>query len=87
MRPEAKQAASKARSGCGWERMRAQNEASTSAADVAEPWMADFGFEILRGRAMGVVEIVPKSGVFDYTSKYTKGLTEYVLIVCFDCMF
>jgi D-alanine-D-alanine ligase len=32
---------------------------------------------ILRGRAMGVVEIVPKSGVFDYTSKYTKGLTEY----------
>jgi D-alanine-D-alanine ligase len=26
---------------------------------------------------MGVVEIVPKSGVFDYTSKYTKGLTEY----------
>jgi D-alanine-D-alanine ligase len=32
---------------------------------------------ILRGRAMGVVEIVPKSGVFDYSSKYTKGLTEY----------
>jgi D-alanine-D-alanine ligase len=32
---------------------------------------------LLRGRAMGVVEIVPKSGVFDYSSKYTKGLTEY----------
>ena len=32
---------------------------------------------LLSGRAMGVVEIVPKSGVFDYTSKYTKGLTEY----------
>lgn len=32
---------------------------------------------ILRGRAMGVVEITPKSGVFDYTSKYTKGMTEY----------
>ncbi len=32
---------------------------------------------LLRGRAMGVVEIVAKSGVFDYTSKYTKGLTEY----------
>lgn len=32
---------------------------------------------LLRGRAMGVVEIVPKSGVFDYTSKYSKGLTEY----------
>jgi D-alanine-D-alanine ligase len=33
---------------------------------------------LLRGRAMGVVEIVPKSGLFDYTSKYTKGLTEYL---------
>lgn len=33
---------------------------------------------ILRGRAMGIVEIAPKSGVFDYTSKYTKGLTEYI---------
>ncbi len=32
---------------------------------------------LLRGRAMGVVEIAPKSGVFDYSSKYTKGLTEY----------
>jgi D-alanine-D-alanine ligase len=32
---------------------------------------------LLRGRAMGVVEIAPKSGVFDYASKYTKGLTEY----------
>jgi D-alanine-D-alanine ligase len=33
---------------------------------------------LLRGRAMGIVEVVPKSGVFDYTSKYTKGLTEYL---------
>jgi D-alanine-D-alanine ligase len=33
---------------------------------------------LLHGRAMGVVEIVPKSGVFDYTSKYTKGLTTYL---------
>jgi D-alanine-D-alanine ligase len=32
---------------------------------------------LLRGRAMGVVEIAPKSGVFDYSSKYTKGQTEY----------
>ncbi|MDP2137838.1 MAG: D-alanine--D-alanine ligase [Candidatus Didemnitutus sp.] len=32
---------------------------------------------ILKGRAMGVVEIAPKSGVFDYSSKYTKGLTTY----------
>ncbi len=32
---------------------------------------------VLRGRALGVVEIRPKSGLYDYTSKYTKGLTEY----------
>ncbi len=32
---------------------------------------------VLRGQALGVVEIRPKSGVYDYTSKYTKGLTEY----------
>jgi D-alanine-D-alanine ligase len=32
---------------------------------------------VIGGRAMGVVEIRPKSGVYDYTSKYTKGLTEY----------
>lgn len=32
---------------------------------------------VLNGGAMGVVEIRPKSGVYDFTSKYTKGLTEY----------
>lgn len=37
----------------------------------------EFTIGLLRGRAMGVVEIVPQSGVFDFTSKYTKGLTEY----------
>jgi D-alanine-D-alanine ligase len=33
---------------------------------------------ILNGRAMGVVEIRPRSGVYDYASKYTKGMTEYL---------
>lgn len=32
---------------------------------------------ILQGRALGVVEIIPRSGHFDYTSKYTAGLTDY----------
>ncbi len=32
---------------------------------------------VLDGRAMGVVEIRPRSGVYDYASKYTKGLSEY----------
>ncbi|HXA14246.1 MAG TPA: D-alanine--D-alanine ligase [Opitutaceae bacterium] len=47
-------------------------------------WLAEsrvFGRElsvgVLGGRAMGIVEIRPKSGRYDYTSKYTKGLTEY----------
>ena len=25
------------------------------------------------------MEIVPKSGFYDYTSKYTKGMTEYIV--------
>jgi D-alanine-D-alanine ligase len=33
---------------------------------------------ILHGQAMGVVEIVPQSGRYDYTSKYTKGLTDFI---------
>jgi D-alanine-D-alanine ligase len=58
------------------------------AAKLAEighgTWLVErriFGRElsigVLGGRAMGVVEIRPKSGIYDYTSKYTKGLTEY----------
>lgn len=33
---------------------------------------------IIEGRALPVVEIAPRSGIFDYESKYTKGLTEYL---------
>jgi D-alanine-D-alanine ligase len=32
---------------------------------------------VLNGRAMGVVEIVSASGVYDYEAKYTPGATEY----------
>ncbi len=32
---------------------------------------------VLNGKAMGVVEIRPASGVYDYAAKYTKGMTEY----------
>ena len=32
---------------------------------------------ILGGRALGIVEIRPRSGVYDFASKYTKGATEY----------
>ncbi len=33
---------------------------------------------VMLGRPMGIVEIRPKSGIYDYASKYTKGLTEYL---------
>ena len=33
---------------------------------------------VLAGRALGIVEIRPHSGVYDFASKYTKGATEYV---------
>jgi D-alanine-D-alanine ligase len=32
---------------------------------------------VLGGSAMGIVQISPKSGVYDYASKYTRGMTEY----------
>ncbi len=32
---------------------------------------------VLQGRVLPVVEVVPKSGFYDYQSKYTKGMTDY----------
>ncbi len=64
---------------------RAQLEAALAGLEPGE-WLVErrvIGREltvgVLNGRAMGVVEIRPKSGLFDYTSKYTKGLTEYLV--------
>ncbi|HSA60533.1 MAG TPA: D-alanine--D-alanine ligase [bacterium] len=34
---------------------------------------------MVNGRALPVVEIVPKSGFYDYASKYTKGATDYIV--------
>jgi D-alanine-D-alanine ligase len=33
---------------------------------------------ILDGRVLGAIEVVPKSGLYDYTAKYTPGATEYI---------
>ncbi|WP_394850453.1 D-alanine--D-alanine ligase [Pendulispora brunnea] len=33
---------------------------------------------VLDGRVLGAIEIVPKSGVYDYHAKYTVGATEYI---------
>jgi D-alanine-D-alanine ligase len=32
---------------------------------------------VMGGSAMGIVQVSPKSGVYDFASKYTKGMTEY----------
>jgi D-alanine-D-alanine ligase len=32
---------------------------------------------LLNGRVLGAVEVVPRSGIYDYASKYTPGATEY----------
>ncbi len=47
---------------------------------IAEPRLRgrELTVGVLNGRAMGVVEIRPRSGVFDFASKYTKGATEYL---------
>lgn len=52
----------------------------TSGRWVAEQRLIgrELSVGVLRGAAMGVVEIRPHSGVYDYTSKYTKGTTEYL---------
>jgi D-alanine-D-alanine ligase len=62
---------------------RAELERALAGA-TSGTWLIEqriFGRElaigVLDGKAMGVVEIRPKSGVYDYTSKYTKGMTEY----------
>lgn len=58
--------------------------AAALAACTPGPWVAEqriFGREttigILDGRALGVVEIKPKGGAYDYKHKYTAGMTEY----------
>jgi D-alanine-D-alanine ligase len=39
---------------------------------------AEIHVGILDGRVLGAIEVVPKSGLYDYRAKYTPGLTEYV---------
>jgi D-alanine-D-alanine ligase len=34
---------------------------------------------ILDGKVLGAIEVVPKSGLYDYEAKYTPGATEYIL--------
>ncbi len=63
---------------------RAEIESALAPIEAGD-WLAEqkiVGREVtvgvIQGQALPVVEIVPKSGVFDYEAKYTKGLTEYL---------
>jgi len=46
---------------------------------LAEPRLVgrELSVGVIGGRALGVVEIRPRSGLYDFASKYTKGATEY----------
>jgi D-alanine-D-alanine ligase len=59
--------------------LAAKLAAITSGSWLIEPRLIgrELSIGVLGGKAMGVVEIRPKSGVYDFTSKYTKGATEY----------
>jgi len=62
-----------------------RTELETALATVREgTWLIEqrisgreLSVGVLQNQALGVVEIRPKSGVYDFSSKYTKGLTEY----------
>lgn len=38
----------------------------------------DYTVALLKGKALPPIEIRPRKGIYDYESKYTKGMTEYV---------
>jgi D-alanine-D-alanine ligase len=63
----------------------AEVEAALNKLSVDGQWMAErrlvgreMSIGILGGKALGIVEIVPKQGVYDYQTKYTKGSSEYL---------
>lgn len=66
-----------------------EGEAAVAAALAQVPasgrWMAErrlqgreLSLGLLDGQALGLVEIVPRQGVYDYRSKYTPGSSEYL---------
>ncbi len=64
----------------------AEVEAALAEIPAVGQWMAErriqgreMSIGILGGKALGVVEIVPKTGVYDYKTKYTQGSSEYLV--------
>ncbi len=64
----------------GHEQIAAALAALTPGNWIAEPRLVgrELSVGVLGGKALGVVEIRPRSGVYDFASKYTKGATEYL---------
>jgi D-alanine-D-alanine ligase len=64
----------------GREQIAAALAALTPGNWIAEPRLVgrELSVGVLGGKALGVVEIRPRSGVYDFASKYTKGATEYL---------
>lgn len=71
-------------SSVGLHRLASAADWQALAIEDTGSWMAEMpvkGVEIavsvLDGRALPIVEVAPKSGVYDFSSKYTTGATEY----------
>jgi D-alanine-D-alanine ligase len=71
-------------SSIGLHRLASKAEWQDLDIDLSLHWMAEMpvsGVEIavsvLGGKALPIVEVAPKSGVYDYASKYTAGATQY----------
>lgn len=62
-----------------------------SNVNLADEWLIqqrvsgrELTVGVFDGEAGGVVEILPKGGAYDYKSKYTKGMTDYVVPALLD---
>jgi len=71
-------------SSIGLHYVQSQSEWLALEIDAAYGWMAEMpakgreiAVSVLNGKALMPVEVTPKSGVYDYASKYTAGATEY----------
>jgi len=71
-------------SSVGLHYVQSQSEWLALEIDVVTGWMAEMpakgreiAVSVLHGKALMPVEVAPKSGVYDYASKYTAGATDY----------
>lgn len=53
----------------------------TAPTFLVEDYIAgkELSVAVLDGKALGVIEIAPKQGFYDYKNKYTSGMTDYIL--------